>query len=199
MSLMNLISRIADHTKKPKIFGIGTLRTGTTSLGSAMEILGYKHTHAKRNALLRHVKANNLTRVFRWVDQHDSFEDWPWPLIYRELDERYRNSRFILTVRRDDESWLKSIVKYSAFIGPSPGREMFFGYSMPTGHEAEYVARYREHNQRVRDYFKGRPGKLLVVCWENGDEWQKLCKFLGVRVPHSPFPRRNTGTKPIRK
>lgn len=76
---------------------------------------------------------------------------------------------------------------------------MFFGYSMPTGHESTYLARYREHNQAVRDYFRDRPGKLLEVCWGNGGEWQKLCDFLGLHIPNLPFPKKNTGTNPIRK
>jgi len=29
---------------------------------------------------------------------------------------------------------------------------------------------------------------LLVVCWENGDGWDKLCSFLNKRKPDEPFP-----------
>ena len=184
---------------RPKIFGIGTLRTGTTSLGSALEILGYNHTHKNREKLLRHVKENQLGRVYQWVDQHDSFEDWPWPLIYRELDARYPGSRFILTVRESEVDWLRSIVRYSEWIGPTRGREMFFGYGMPTGHESEYLARYREHNQQVRDHFRGRPDQLLQVCWGKGDGWEQLCNYLDLPIPDAPFPKRNVGTDPIRK
>lgn len=50
---------------RTKIFGIGNLRTGTTSLGSALEILGYKHTHKNRETLLQYVKANELDKVYQ--------------------------------------------------------------------------------------------------------------------------------------
>lgn len=175
------------------------MRTGTTSLGTALKTLGFRHTHARRNALLRQVKANKLDQVFAWAEQYDSFEDWPWPLIYEQLDARFPASRFILTVRSDEQAWLRSIVKFSRWVGPTPGREMFFGHAMPTGHEHEYLVRYRAHNQAVREHFRGRPGKLLEISWGAGDEWERLCEFLGTNVPDRPFPVRNTSAAPIRK
>lgn len=185
--------------KSRKIFGVGTLKTGTTSLGSALEVLGFKHTHGNREYLLKQVQLGNLAKVFRWADRHESFEDWPWPLIYQELDARYPNSQFILTTRANENDWLKSIVRHSERFGPSLGRRLFFGYKMPQKHEAHYLERYHQHNQQVRDYFKDKPGKLLEVCWENGDTWTKLCSFLDVAVPDEPFPKVNTAANRINK
>ena len=175
-----------------KIFGVGNLKTGTTSLGSALTMLGFKHTHERRNQLLQKIKKGNLDPVFRWVDRHDSFEDWPWPLLYKQLDERYPDSRFILTVRKDPKVWLKSMVSHAEKFGPTIGREMFFGFDSPLGHEDEYLERYLSHNQEVRDYFKDRPEQLLEVCWEEGDSWEKLCPFVGKEIPSDPFPHLNS-------
>ena len=185
--------------RSTKIFGVGTLKTGTTSLGSALEILGFKHTHDNREYLLKQVKSGNLSKIFHWADRHDSFEDWPWPLIYQELDTRYPDSRFILTTRANEEDWLRSIVRHSEKFGPSLGRRLFFGHKMPHQNEAEYIARYRQHNQQVRDFFKDKPGKLLEVCWEKGHGWKELCSFLGISVPAVPFPKVNTAANRINK
>ena len=38
------------------------------------------------------------------------------------------------------------------------------------------------------DYFKERRNDLLVVCWEDGDAWMKLCKFLDREIPDTSFP-----------
>jgi len=44
------------------------------------------------------------------------------------------------------------------------------------------------HNQQVIDYFQNKPDKLLIICWEKGDSWDKLCNFLGKTVPEIPLP-----------
>lgn len=46
--------------KTLKIFGIGTLKTGTTSLGRALEILGFNHTHDNREYLLKQVQPRTM-------------------------------------------------------------------------------------------------------------------------------------------
>jgi hypothetical protein len=43
----------------------------------------------------------------------------------------------------------------------------------------------------VIDYFADKPDKLLVICWENKDGWNKLCDFLNKSVPKVPFPHLN--------
>jgi len=49
--------------------------------------------------------------------------------------------------------------------------------------------RYERHNREVLDYFGERIDRdLLVVCWENGDGWTQLSKFLNKRYPDEPFP-----------
>jgi hypothetical protein len=41
----------------------------------------------------------------------------------------------------------------------------------------------------VLEYFGDRVNKdLLVVCWENGDGWAELSRFLKRRAPDEPFP-----------
>jgi hypothetical protein len=50
---------------------------------------------------------------------------------------------------------------------------------------------YNNHNQQVIDYFADKPDKLLVICWENKDGWNKLCDFLNKSVPKVPFPHLN--------
>lgn len=176
----------------PKVFGIGLIKTGTTSLGEALSILGYNHTHQNRECLLREVSEARLRRVFRWVDRFDSFEDWPWPLIYKQLDRAYPASKFILTVRDNDRIWYESVCRHHRVFGPTFGRRLFFGRGSPIDSRDRYLRRYREHNSRVMEHFADRPDKLLTVCWERGDAWQELCDFLEAPVPDLDFPLLNT-------
>jgi hypothetical protein len=199
LAIFSLKHRFSKPKKPYKVFGIGTLRTGTTSLGAALQILGCKHTHARRDYLLKCVDQGRLEQVFRWVERHDSFEDWPWPLIYQDLDKRYPGSKFILTTRADDATWLESIKRHAKWTGPTPGRKMFFGHEMPHGHEKQYLQSYREHNDLVRDHFRGRFNSFLEVCWEKGDGWPELCRFLGEPVPDKSFPKLNSSANRLKK
>jgi hypothetical protein len=173
-----------------KIFGIGLQKTGTTSLGMSLLHLGYRH-RTFTQAMVLCVSEGLLEPVFAFVDQFDSFDDLPWPLIYPRLDERYPGSKFILTTRRDSQTWLRSMKQHALVMGPKEHRKMAYGHVMPFGHEAEYVARYERHNREVREYFQDRPGDLLEVCWETGSGWKELCAFLDKPIPDIPFPHEN--------
>ena len=41
------------------------------------------------------------------------------------------------------------------------------------------------------DHFKERPEALLVLRITEGDGWEKLCPFLGQKIPRMPFPHAN--------
>ncbi|WP_119301708.1 sulfotransferase family protein [Dongia deserti] len=180
-----------------KVFCIGWAKTGTTTLGSCLEILGYKHQGQDLD-LVYNVRDGNLDRIFSVVDQFDVFEDWPWILLYKELDQRYPNSKFILTVR-DIERWWRSYENHISTRGARPRpdiveiRKIIYGFEEDLQHRQAYVDRYLRHNDEVLRYFAGRPNDLLVMNWENGDGWPKLCRFLGKPVPNQPLPHANVG------
>jgi Sulfotransferase domain len=177
-----------------KMFGIGLPKTVTKSLAASLIRLGYRHlpwSADKNRALMRLVARGDLSTVFEVADGHDSFEDWPWPLIYRELARRYTDARFILTLRKGSRTWFQSLVRHSEETGPSETRQIVYGYAMPHGREKEHVAIYESHNREVRRHFTDLPGRLLDVCWETGSGWQQLGSFLDRLVPEDPFPHEN--------
>lgn len=176
-----------------KVFGVGLNKTGTTSLNACGARLGYRCKSCDRG-LLRDVRRGDLTRAFAVAERFDLFEDWPWPLIFRELDERFPGSRFILTVRRDARTWLRSLKKHSLGTHPTRHcRKLAYGHHYPFGREREHLDFYERHNDAVRRHFADRPEDLLEVCWERGDGWAELCGFLGHEPPDAPFPHRNRG------
>ena len=48
------------------------------------------------------------------------------------------------------------------------------------------------HNEEVRAYF-GDSDDFLEFSIEEGDGWEKLCRFLDKPVPNVPFPHKNKG------
>jgi len=177
-------------SQKRKVIGIGLNRTGTTTLGLCLQNFGYRHTSVNEQAF-SFFRQGNMDAVMQMVSMYDSFDDWPWPLVYRQIDQRYPDSRFILTKRATPAKWIESISRLAALTGPTEFRRVIYGHGVPQGNESDYLAVYNRHNAEVEKYFSDRPDKLLIVCWEKGDGWDELCDFLGLPVPASPFPHVN--------
>jgi len=181
-------SRLQRRSEKPKVFGIGFHKTGTSSLGEALEILGYRvagpfGVHDPK------IGETALRRALQLVPEYEAFQDNPWPILFRELDTRFPGSRFILTIR-ETEAWLRSITRH--FGGrETPMREWIYGVANPRGAEDRYVATFERHNADVRAHFADRPDDLLVLDLPGGAGWEELCAFLDVDVPRGPFPHSN--------
>ncbi|MFH0946079.1 MAG: sulfotransferase family protein [Planctomycetota bacterium] len=173
-----------------KVVGIGLNRTGTTTLGVCMRHWGKRHLSCDPTAF-RYLEEGNMEALLDVMEGYDSFEDWPWPLAYREIDERFPDSRFILTKRRTAEAWYESLCRHALKTGPTRYRLHVYGSEMPQPRREEHLRFYHEHNRKVEEYFRDRPGKLLTVCWEDGDGWEELARFLDLEVPDIPFPHAN--------
>ena len=93
-----------------KIVGIGFHKTGTSSLRSALEILGFK-VLGDRIDLADDIKNDNFTNIFNLIKKYDAFEDNPWAVIYKEIDINFPNSKYILTIR-NEKNWIKSIISH---------------------------------------------------------------------------------------
>jgi hypothetical protein len=173
-----------------KIFGIGLNKTGTKTLGICLQHLGYRHTSYNFDDLKR-FNEGDFDFLFEKMRQFDSCEDWPWPLMFEFLDEKFPDGKFILTKRKTPEIWFESLCKHADCTGPKEARKITYGYEMPHQHRLHHIDFYNAHYRKVVDYFKDKPNKLLVVCWEDGDGWQQLCRFLGKSVPDILFPHVN--------
>ncbi len=178
-----------------KVVGIGLPKTGTTSLGYCFRRFGFKHQTYDMDLALK-VKRNQVEDVLREAEKHESFEDWPWFLLYQEFDRRFPNTKFILTLRKDTATYVRSLqghheregIRNKDWVKPHWWDEVHG--MQPAEWDYEYSAqRYENHNRAVLEYFAGRINKdLLVVCWENGDSWDALSRFLAKRAPDEPFP-----------
>ena len=173
---------------KSKVFCIGFHKTGTKSLGVALTMLGYRVT-GPNGTQDPNIENTVLTMAYELVPKYDAFQDNPWPIIYKELDVKFPDSKFILTLR-DPESWIKSQIKYFGRNETSM-RKWIYGVGCPEGNENVYLKRFKDHNQEVVTYFRGRPQDLLILDLAKGDGWEKLCPFLGVDIQNIPFPHAN--------
>jgi len=188
---------VARMTERPKVFGIGLNKTGTKTLNKCLTVLGYTPISCTPD-LLKLYRDGNLQPIFAEIDGADSCEDWPYPLMFRELFFRYGDrARYVLTTRISSSIWLDSLKRHSLRTDPNTHcRLLAYGYTYSHGLEKQHIDIYERHNREVRAFFQDHNAKhvLLEVCWENGHGWKALCDFLGRGEPKEPFPHANSGS-----
>lgn len=181
-------------TGRNKVFGVGWAKTGTTTLGRCLQTLGYDH-QSQNLSLVDGMIRGDYTKVMRIAAAKESFEDWPWLILFREMDAAFPDSRFILTIR-DPVRWLAS---YRAMLAAEGGpvavvaraRAFLYGFAVAAATDDDLQRRFARHNAEVCGYFQDRPDRLLVVDWEQGHGWRELCGFLDVPMPMEDFPHLN--------
>ncbi|BCG64114.1 MAG: hypothetical protein methR_P1880 [Methyloprofundus sp.] len=176
-----------------KVFGIGLSKTGTSSLASALELLGYNVKDCLGVAQYSKGDISSINKDA--LLQYDALTDTPIPSFYQELDKEYPAAKFILTIR-DMDSWLKSCKKQfnqkSADLQSEAQHALFFDlYGTTVFDEDKFKQGYLNFTNEVKAYFKDRPDDLLVLNVINGEGWEKLCPFLDKPTPIIPFPKSN--------
>jgi hypothetical protein len=175
---------------QPKVFCIGWHKTGTSTLGDALLALGYTVTGARLD-LAHSLMDGEIEPALRVAEQFEALQDVPWAALFKELDTEFPNSKFVLTVRGEEE-WLNSAKKhFKDRYGKI--REWLYGKGVLEGNEKLYLERYRKHYQDVEVYFKDRQDDIIIMDFKQGDGWEKLCAFLDKPIPRKAFPHSNKG------
>ncbi len=186
------------HPMPTRIFGIGMHKTATTSLNAALKMLGFDSAHWKSAHWARAIWEEMQSGRSATMERHYALCDLPVPLLYRQLDESYPGSKFILTVR-EESKWLESVRRHWLHehnpyrqawdADPFTHRvhKLLYGQR---GFDADiFLARYRRHNAEVIEYFRGRPNDLLVMSMDDGAGWPQLCAFLKRSIPGESYPK----------
>ena len=181
-----------------KIFGVGLNKTGTTSLAHALNTIGFNCLSWDPRAMTL-FSEKKISELYQHIALYEGFVDWPWPLMVNQLLDKYgERGRYILTKRQSPRVWLESLKRHAVLMGSKASpREKIYGYRYPHENEAHHIDYYQRHNAQIHSTFKerGLSHVLLEVCWENGDGWQELCRFLSVSEPSGIFPHLNVSSK----
>jgi len=175
-----------------KVFGLGLGKTGTTTLGYCLDKLGYK-IHDGDISLVKPWVNGDMEIFDNLMKNYDAFEDEPWCFMYKELYHKYPNAKYILTIRKNPNIWLRSKLNHS--LNTSIRGRMncayynyyCFGYQYVIDNEQKFIDIYNKHNNDVTDYFRDKDN-FIKLCWENGDGWNELCSFLNADKPNVSFP-----------
>jgi len=192
------LSQSGPITDGTKIFGVGLNKTGTSSLKQALGILGFSPAMSQgavaRAGLVKAVLVDgDYERALDWAEGYRVFEDRPWNVgdMYRRLDERFSDARFVLTVR-DEESWWRSLERWLTVVKPWVLPRYLAHLRIPTLSRETAIESFRRYNAEVVAYFRTRdPQRFLVMDVAKGDGWDELCAFLECPRPGVPFPHAN--------
>jgi hypothetical protein len=182
--------------KTGRVFGVGLNKTGTTTLGHALNMLGIRTIDYPTDPrTLEQLERGDYKLDI--LNEYAGVTDTPVGFFYPQLDKLYPGSRFILTVR-DKPAWLRSVRDHWPFVMDWGRHEENFRrftyyafiavYGALHFNEDRYSYVYDSYVAGVKDYFQHRPDDLLVMDICAGDGWEALCPFLNVAIPDQPFP-----------
>lgn len=196
-----------------KIFCIGFSKTGTTSLESALKLLGYNvcagdYRNNYSNYLQGLYVNNDFEEILKITHYFDAFADAPWAggRLHPMLEQKYPNAKFILTTR-DSEKWFNSLQKMLCKFatGPADAFETFhkegrygivrflskvFDIDTLANNKEKIIAGYEQYNEEMLAYFAGREDFLHFDLTVDGN-WEELCAFLNKPIPQADFPHQN--------
>nr|CAB3263096.1 uncharacterized protein LOC101242677 [Phallusia mammillata] len=205
-----------------KVICAGMSKTGTKTMQLALQMLGYEVYDFLENYTIlgddweRIFKNGSTTEDFRRMYENvDAVTDIPAAYFWDEIHKAFPDSKIILMLRPDEDTWWSSIeaqnktltsfsYRLTTFLSPTLrglgtfGRRLavaVYGWESPplslfgSSPLNELLIRmtYRRHNAHVLQ--NAPKDKLLVYCVKDG--WEPLCEFLGVEVPKDPFPHKN--------
>jgi len=193
------------------VIGAGFGRTGTASLKLALEQLGFGPCHHMSEVrgtpgLLESWEAAAAGRPVDWnllFRGFGSTVDWPAATFWRELAGYFTDARVLLSVRPADRWWASfagtiKILLDDPAESPDPtirrlramARRVIAEGSLRGVYDdrAAAIATFERH---VAEVTAAIPAERLLVL-DVAEGWEPLCRFLGVPVPDTGFPRTNS-------
>lgn len=187
------------------VIGAGLPRTGTSSLGVALQQLLGGPSYSM-SSIPGHPfdLGTGWERVFRGqpVDWGQVFNgyvaalDWPASMFWRELSEAYPEALVILSTRDNPEVWWQSAdatflpfarlalaPDWNHGTGLTDLLERFAGIK-DWNDPVTLMSAYERHNAEVR---KSVPSHRLLE-WNPSQGWEPICQLLHLPVPDMPFP-----------
>jgi hypothetical protein len=204
----------------PKIICVGQPKTGTKTLAEIFTLLGIKvssnpNIYKINNIEYSEVNSipidtnnffNNISYLQKNLEIFDFFHDIPYSFNYELIDKQYPDSKFILTIR-DENDWFKSLINYQHIPNMSSCyllNVMYHHEIILNEHKEDVIDLYQKYNNDVITYFKNTPEKLLIInlCDKNKnknetDIIQKICQFTNLKTPNNfVLPHVNSQTYP---
>lgn len=128
--------------------------------------------------------------IYTFLEKHKDLivKEFPYFGMYEYIHNNYEDAKFIICVRDPEEAFNS----YKKFMNGYTIKQSFKIHKALLGiadieitdeHKDIFFNVYNTHNKKVIDFFKDKPGKLLILDFkdiESGIFEEEICKFLGV-------------------
>ena len=198
-----------------RVFGIGYNKTGTTSLSKIFENNNFsvapQHPFECNLESFFYGNYSTFTNMIKNdYFEYTLFQDVPFsfPKFYEVLDQEFENSKFILTIRDNEDVWYNSLINYYKKIFPNFHRpKIIAGYvyegvlfkiltrvwggSVDDPYDENLLKNsYLQHIEDVKKYFESK-NNLLILNLNEKDTIDKLEVFLGIKLKIREIPHLN--------
>lgn len=194
-----------------KVFCIGTWKTGTTSMGFALnKLIKGKHLGWEDHIRTMYYK-NEYDSIKNMSYDYDTFDDTPWNCldVFPTMFKLHKDSKFVLTTRNEN-AWISSMIRFykndlNKMPRPSIVKENYqrqlgiFGFNVEnmvniSKSKDLWIKWFKTRNEYVIDFFKDT-NKLLVYNISDNLGWEPICNFLNKDIPPIEFPHKNKNKK----
>ena len=190
-----------------QVVGSGLGRTGTKSMQTALNMLGFGPCHHMVEVF------SHPESVPLWIAAgagrpdwdaifatYRSMVDYPGAAYWRELAAFYPNAKVLHTVR-DPDQWFES-TQATIFAPEGIAARAMASDEPMTAFFKSFSGAFRDHlhdRAFLTDYFRRHTDEVKatiplerLLIYEVGQGWEPLCRFLGVSIPDAAYPSENS-------
>ncbi len=210
-------SRFASAGRR-KVFCIGRNKTGTTSLVTVLQDMGFVVCNqGEPKLLVKNWLEGDIDAIVRYCTRAQVFNDLPFnlPGVYPRLAAAYPNALFVHTVRSSAEEWYESNKRYMTKRYASPGKPLtiedlrradyvypgWVGETYPVIHgvaednlfdKPALLDHYNSYNAQVLGFFRTQStAKFISINVAEPRDFRRLVEFLAVETTLTGFPHTN--------
>ena len=150
-----------------------------------------------------HIPGKN---ILDGLDEYDCYLDYPIyePTVFSHIVHEYPDAKYI-SLTKNLDGYLDSVLRDKIkrlkqgrfdnwnWLGVGD-EEVFKNYP---DYQKQWIKDRTEfkHDSNISLLFKNNINYLDMNICDNGDGWEKLCKFLDKEIPNIDFPYKNKGMK----
>lgn len=178
-----------------KFVCIGQPKTGTKTMAKIFGLLKFK---VNSNPLCLHIDDDfilldnnikyytndSISKCHNNIAILEAFHDYPYSFNYEYINDKFPDSKFILTIR-DSETWFRSIFNYQSLPGAVNKKllKKLYGYDIfLLENKADIISKYYEFNTNIIKYFDDKPSKLHIVDLTKDNVKLELSNFFNLNI-----------------
>ncbi len=166
-----------NKTNHKRVAVVSLHKTGTTSISLLLSRNGYIVTGPDR-VVFDCWRKGDFKKVDEYLELYTAYQDDPWYLLYPYIYDKYPDTKFIY-LERDESEWLESVQNfYARDRFNNRVRRYVYGHNDSIENAELYLETYRNHRQKVLDFFKDKPNSLISIDIKKNEDYYRLKDFL---------------------